>query len=137
MDVWVPQSGWSHTAVKEDISSGVTATKLPVPMLLHEAMDARTFPRLESNLESFGGPDKMLKAGMWYNSSIERMRALGLLEENDRWALASEKAYSMFQKSYLENFRLDPAVSGYEWCESRSYILLLLGVGLNYQAFAT
>lgn len=55
MDVWVPQSGWSHTAVKDDISSGVDAAALPVPMLLHEAMDARTFPRLESNLLSFEG----------------------------------------------------------------------------------
>ena len=131
MDVWVPQSGWSHTAVKgfdrrfePDISSGVDATELPVPMLLHEAMDARTFPRLQSNLESFQGPSAMLKAGMWYNSSIERMRALGLLEENDRWALASEKAYGMFQKAFLENYRLDPAVSGYEWCESRVRVSL-------------
>ena len=94
-------------------------------MLLHEAMDARTFPRLQSNLESFQGPSAMLKAGMWYNSSIERMRARGLLEENDRWALASEKAYGMFQKAFLENYRLDPAVSGYEWCESRVRVSLL------------
>ena len=43
------------------------------------------------------------------------MRALGLLEEHELWALASEKVYSMFQKAYLENYRLDAAVSGYEW----------------------
>ena len=29
MDVWVPQSGWSHTAVKGDMSSGVAAADLP------------------------------------------------------------------------------------------------------------
>ena len=52
---------------------------------------------------------------MWCNDSIVRMRALGLLAEHELWALASEKVYSMFQKAYLENYRLDAAVSGYEW----------------------
>ena len=113
MDVWVPQSAWSHTGATTDISSGVSAADLPVPMMLHEAMDARTFPRLESKWQAFEGG--MLKASVWLNSSIDRMRALGLLGENDRWALASEKTYNQQMKAYLENYRLDPAVSGYEW----------------------
>ena len=113
MDVWVPQSVWSHTGATTDISSGVSAADLPVPMMLHEAMDARTFPRLESKWQAFEGG--MLKASVWLNSSIDRMRALGLLGENDRWALASEKTYNQQMKAYLENYRLDPAVSGYEW----------------------
>ena len=102
-------------------------------MLLHEAFDARTFPRLESNLQAFEGG--MLKAGKWLNGSIERMRTLGVLEENAAWALASEKRYNLHMKTYLESCaplhrsicfsadadrrgctdRLDPAVSGYEW----------------------
>ena len=98
--------------VTGDIYSGVAAADLPVPMLMHEAMDARTFPRLESNLQAFEGG--MLKAGVWLNSSIARMRALGLLGEASRWALASERAYNMFMKAFLEGYRLDPAVSGYE-----------------------
>lgn len=118
MDVWVPQSGWGHTGVtpprdvQGGLGSGVAAAELPVPMLMHEAMDARTFPRLESNLQAFEGG--LLKAGMWLNSSIARMRALGLLGESTRWALASERTYTMFMKAYLESYRLDPAVSGYE-----------------------
>jgi hypothetical protein len=81
-------------------------------MLLHEAFDARTFPRLESNLQSFEGG--MLKAGAGLNGSIDKMRALGLLAENADWALASEKRYNLHMKTYLESYRLDPAVSGYE-----------------------
>ena len=96
-----------------DIASGVPVGELPVPMLLHEAFDARTFPRLESNLRAFEGG--MLKAGAWLNSSIDRMRVLGLLAETDDWALASEKRYNLHMKTYLESYRLDPAVSGYEW----------------------
>ena len=56
----VPQSGWSHSGGGP--SSGVPVADLPVPMLLHEAMDARTFPRLLSNLEAFEGG--MFKAGV-------------------------------------------------------------------------
>ena len=107
MDVWVPCSNWGKTpyappyVLPEFIGSGVPAAELPVPMLLHEAFDARTFPRLESNLQAFEGG--MLKAGKWLNGSIERMRALGLLEENAAWALASEKRYNLHMKTYLES----------------------------------
>ena len=139
MDVFVPTSNWGKTpfappyVIPEHIGSGVPAAELPVPMLLHEAFDARTFPRLESNLQAFEGG--MLKAGKWLNGSIERMRTLGVLEENAAWALASEKRYNLHMKTYLESCaplhrsicfsadadcrgctdRLDPAVSGYEW----------------------
>jgi hypothetical protein len=119
MDVWVPCSNWGKTPyappyiLPEFIGSGVPAAELPVPMLLHEAFDARTFPRLESNLQAFEGG--MLKAGAWLNGSIDRMRVLGLLAENADWALASEKRYNLHMKTYLESYRLDPAVSGYEW----------------------
>lgn len=82
-------------------------------MLLHEAMDARTFPRLEAKLQAFEGG--LFKAHVWLNSSIDRMRALGLLSEHSQWALASEQVYNMFMKAYLESYRLDVAVSGYEW----------------------
>ena len=116
-DVWTPDSVWSHSGgldPTKDIRSGVPAAELPVPMLLHEAMDARTFPRLEESLQSFDGG--IVNAELVFGASVSKMRALGLLEENDRWADATEQAYTMFLKSYLEAYRLDAAVSGYEWC---------------------
>ena len=120
MDVWVcgsayvcgPTSSW-RTLGATDIHTGVLARSLPVPMVLHEAVDARTFPRIQSNMAAFEGG--LLKAGVIYNQTIARLREIGLWEESDRWALASEKAYSMFMKSYVENYRADPALSGYEW----------------------
>ena len=96
-----------------DVHTGLPATELPVPMMLHEAIDARTFPRIQSNMEAFEGG--LLKAGVIYNQTIAQLRKLGLWGESDRWALASEKAYNMFMKSYIENYRADPAISGYEW----------------------
>ena len=130
VDVWVPCSNWGKTpyappyVLPEFIGSGVPVAELPVPMLLHEAFDARTFPRLESNLQAFEGG--MLKAGAWLNGSIDRMRALGLLAENADWALASEKRYNLHMKTYLESYRLDPAVSGYEVSNCRPASLQLL-----------
>ena len=70
VDVWVPCSNWGKTpyappyVLPEFIGSGVPVAELPVPMLLHEAFDARTFPRLESNLQAFqGGIDRMRTEG--------------------------------------------------------------------------
>ena len=40
--------------VTDDVS-GVPAAELPVPLVLHEAVDARTFPRLEANLLAYEG----------------------------------------------------------------------------------
>ena len=71
-----------------DVHTGLPATELPVPMMLHEAIDARTFPRIQSNLEAFEGG--LLKAGVIYNQTIAQLRKLGLWGESDRWALASE-----------------------------------------------
>ena len=41
------------------------------------------------------------------------MASLGLLDENADWALATERLYTLQMKRFLENYRLDPAVSGY------------------------
>lgn len=85
---------------------------MPVPMLLHEAVDARTFPRLEASLQAYEG--STIKAEVIYSQSINRMQTLGLLNESDRWAEASEMLYSLILKALIENYRFDPAISGYE-----------------------
>ena len=74
-----------------DIHSGVSVDALPVPMLLHEAMDARTFPRLQQSLQSFEGG--IVDARAVFQPSIDKMRALGVSTENGRWAGATERAY--------------------------------------------
>ena len=104
-------------------------------------MDARTFPRLQESQDSFAGG--IVDAESIFGPSINKMRALGLLEENDQWAEASERAYSMYTKrcglvwcfldlcgvnhatnqnvpmvSYLENYRRDTAVSG---CKAQTF----------------
>ena len=127
-DVYIPDSVWSHTGSDDghtdvpmhDIISGVAVEELPVPMLLHEAFDSRTFPRLNESLQSYEGG--LVDVRPTFLPSINKMRALGLYEENDRWADATEAAYTMYMKAYIENYRLDPAVSGYEWWLAWTYL---------------
>ena len=98
MDVWVagssfacgPTSSW-RTYGAEDIHTDLPVAELPVPLILHEAVDARTFPRIQSNIEAFEGG--LLKVGVIYNETVTRMQEIGLWNESERWALASEKAY--------------------------------------------
>ena len=68
-------------------------------MILHEAMDARTFPRLQESLDSYEGG--IVDVGAIYTPAINKMSGLGLYEENDRWAEATERAYTMYLKAYL------------------------------------
>ena len=115
-DVMVSQSGWGHTTTGAAVEhgSGITDWKsMPVPYLMHESYDARTFPRLQNNLESYSGG--LYNASVWLATSIARMEQLGLLEENEQWSVASERVYTMWLKAFIESFRLDNAVSGYEW----------------------
>ena len=105
-------------------------------------MDARTFPRLQESQDSFAGG--IVDVESIFGPSINKMRALGLFEENGQWAEASERAYSMYTKrcglvwclldfcarvnraanqnvpmvSYLENYRRDAAVSG---CKTQAF----------------
>ena len=118
-DVMVAQSYWSHTNAGTAVEKGsgispAAAAAMPVPYLMHEVYDARTFPRLEANLAAFhaGGNGGVVKAGVWLNGSIARLQQLGLLHENDVWSLASEREYSMWLKAFIEAYRLDNAVSG-------------------------
>ena len=69
-----------------------------------------------------------IKAEVVYAPSITRMTSLGLLDESDRWAEASEKLYSLILKSLIENYRADPAVSGYEWWLGFDYFAASNGI---------
>ena len=87
---------------------------LPVPSIVHEAYDGRTFPRLETNRDSFTG--SIVKGGELYcDQSIRRLDELNLLHENHLWAQASEELYTQWAKVYIEGYHLDPSTSGYQW----------------------
>ena len=113
-DVLVLQAGWSHVESWYGVDKGSgLPTSLPVPNLLHEAVDARNFLRLEVNAESYANSN--IKGDqLWYAQSIEKMRDLGLLAENSAWSTASERYYSQVLKTFFENYHLDATTSGYE-----------------------
>ena len=113
-DVLVLQAGWSHVEAWYGVDQGSgLPTSLPVPSLLHEAVDARNFPRLEANAEAFANSN--IKGDqLWYAQSIAKMRDLGLLAENAAWSTASERYYTQVLKAFFENYHLDATTSGYE-----------------------
>jgi hypothetical protein len=116
-DVMVSQSGWGHTTAGAAVEHGsgiAEFSTMPVPYIMHESYDARTFPRLLGNLAAYS-EGKLFNASVWLATSISQMRRLGLLEENELWSVASEREYTMWLKAFVESFRLDNAVSGYEW----------------------
>lgn len=87
---------------------------LPVPSIVHEGYDGRTFPRLEQNRDSFASA--LIKGGELYcNQSITRLNELNLLHENEMWAQASEELYTAWMKVYIEGYHLDATTSGYQW----------------------
>ena len=110
----VLQAGWSHVAAWYGVDQGSgLPTSLPVPSLLHEAVDARNFPRLEANAEAYANSN--IKGDqLWYAQSIAKMRDLGLLAENAAWSTASERYYTQVLKTFFENYHLDATTSGYE-----------------------
>ena len=59
--------------------------------------------------------NRLFNASVWLATSIQQMRQLGLLGENELWSVASERSYTVWLKVFIECFRLDNAVSGYEW----------------------
>lgn len=112
-DVLVSQSSWGHTTAGASVEKGSGISdwnSMPVPYVMHESYDARTFPRLLGNRDAYAGG--LFKADVWLNTSIQKMETLGLLDENELWSVASEREYTMWLKAYIESFRLDNAVSG-------------------------
>ena len=137
-DILVTQAGWGHTQYAPSWFSplwrpagppgshgppfwwyspddgSLLPPGLPVPSIIHEAYDGRTFPRLESNRDSFDGA--LVRGGELYcNQSITRLKELNLLHENHLWSQASEELYTQWMKVYIEGYHLDATTSGYEW----------------------
>ena len=74
--------------------------KLPVPMVIHEAMDARTFPRLQESLQSFEGG--LVDVEPIFLPSISKMRTLGLYERTAAALTPTERTYTMYLRHSLK-----------------------------------
>mmetsp|Transcript_104058 Transcript_104058/g.190592 ORF Transcript_104058/g.190592 Transcript_104058/m.190592 type:complete len:1211 (-) Transcript_104058:50-3682(-) len=113
-DILVTQSAWAHTPSSSDAGSGLPGN-LSKPSLIHEGADQRAFPRLQEQTDALSdGPMRPMVMAL-FDEPIKDMARLGLLAENEMWAIASEKLYTLTMKTYLENWLLDAATSGFEW----------------------
>eukprot|EP00930_Biecheleria_cincta_P055750 TRINITY_DN42028_c0_g1_i1.p1 TRINITY_DN42028_c0_g1~~TRINITY_DN42028_c0_g1_i1.p1 ORF type:complete len:1228 (-),score=168.92 TRINITY_DN42028_c0_g1_i1:157-3840(-) len=120
-DILVDQSAWSHSpssAEGRSLNSSSEASlrlpaDFPIPAILHEASDQRAFPRLQQQLTALS--NTAMKPEVFFSQPLQDMARLGLLAENELWALTSEKFYTLTMKTYLEDYLLDAATSGFEW----------------------
>ena len=84
MDVEVAQAYWAHSPNSYGIEAGTNYPNwkaAPVPYIIHEAYDGRTFPRLETTMEAFAG--SATKPFRWLNGSIAQMQELGQSESGN------------------------------------------------------
>jgi hypothetical protein len=86
------------------------------PTFSHEAGNYVTFSRPDLT-ERFGGTLKPF----WMTAGRAKLEALGLLDEAERWAMASERLYLLCHKANLEALRANPYLSGYHWWLFQDY----------------
>jgi len=86
------------------------------PVVSHETGNYVTFPRLDA-IEQFRHNIKPF----WLVPCRQRLRQLGLLGENERWARNSERLYLLCHKLNLEALRKNPHISGYHWWLFQDY----------------
>ncbi len=86
------------------------------PTLSHEAGNYVTFSRPDA-IERFRGTLKPF----WMTAGRDKLQALGLLDEAERWAAASERLYLLCHKANIEALRANPFLSGYHWWLFQDY----------------
>jgi beta-galactosidase len=86
------------------------------PVVSHESGNYVTFPRLDQvdlmrdNMKPF-----------WLTGVRDRLRQIGLLDENKLWAERSERLYLLCHKLNIEAMRRNPYMSGYHWWLFQDY----------------
>lgn len=89
----------------------------PKPIVSHESGNYITFTRPDT-IERFA--DSNFKPS-WMFSGRQKLEQLGLRNEADDWALATEKLYLLHHKYNIELLRKNPNLSGYQWWLFQDY----------------
>lgn len=79
-----------------------------------------SFPRINALMEKFNSSGTTIKP-FWLSHAKDQLDALGLLDENDAWATATERLYAMCWKIDIEDLRRNQMISGYEWWTIQDY----------------
>ena len=86
------------------------------PVVCHETGNYVTFPRADA-IEQFRHNVKPF----WLAPVREKLRRLGLEDQQELWAANSERLYLLCHKLNLEDLRKQPNVSGYTWWLFQDY----------------
>lgn len=78
------------------------------------ALAGRTDAEKDKPLESDYRP-------FWMTDGVKKLAELGLSDETERWAKASEEMYYIHHKYNVEGIRLNPEISGYHWWLIQDY----------------
>lgn len=87
------------------------------PVIAHEMGNFLTFSRPDQ-IDLFEGT---AFKPFWMVDGKAKLEELGLLNEAEAWALASERLYFFLHKSGLESLRKNPMISGYHWWLIQDY----------------
>lgn len=87
------------------------------PVIAHEMGNFLTFSRPDQ-IDLFEGT---AFKPFWMVDGKAKLEELGLLNEVEAWALASERLYFFLHKSGLETLRKNPTISGYHWWLIQDY----------------
>lgn len=87
------------------------------PVIAHEMGNYLTFSRPDQ-IDLFEGT---AFKPFWMVNGKAKLEELGLLNEAEAWALASERLYFFLHKSGLESLRKNPMISGYHWWLIQDY----------------
>jgi len=112
-----------HSVLFDEWSNPVTNAgkfdleDLGKPVIAHEMGNFLTFSRPDQ-IELFEGT---AFKSFWMTDGKAKLEELGLLNEVEAWALASERLYFFLHKSGIETLRKNPTLSGYHWWLIQDY----------------
>ncbi len=87
------------------------------PVISHESGNFITFSRPDQ-IEMFDG---LAYKPFWMVDGKKKLEELGLLDEAEKWAVASENLYFLLHKSNVETLRKNEYLSGFHWWLIQDY----------------
>ena len=106
---------WSNPVLNQN--KFATKVQFDKPVVSHESGNFLTFSR-QDQVELF--KDSNYKP-FWMTDGKDRLEKLGLADEVEDWAKASEQLYLLAHKYNVEGVRKNEALSGYHWWLIQDY----------------
>ncbi|MDO5553755.1 MAG: glycoside hydrolase family 2 TIM barrel-domain containing protein [Planctomycetia bacterium] len=115
VDIWFAMfAEWDSPIASQEAK--FKTEPLSKPTISHESGNYLTFAR-PNQIEEF----KCNYKPFWMTAGRDKLEQLGLLNEVEDWASASEQHYLVHHKYNVEGMRLNDEISGYHWWLFQDY----------------